>query len=90
MPISYVLRAFSRDVILTSVVVCAGPPGGVIGQGDKGVQTYEISPFRDSDDEDSEEEERRSQKPIPQWARYVQCASIERPPGTESEISSRF
>ncbi|KAG0612901.1 hypothetical protein M758_6G061200 [Ceratodon purpureus] len=47
----------------------AGPPGGVVGHGDKGVQSYEISPFRDSEDEDSDEEEKRSQKPIPQWAR---------------------
>ncbi|KAG0569010.1 hypothetical protein KC19_6G058800 [Ceratodon purpureus] len=47
----------------------AGPPGGVVGHGDKGVQSYEISPYRDSEDEDSDEEEKRSQKPIPQWAR---------------------
>ena len=47
----------------------AGPPGGVIGHGDKAVQSYEVSPFRDSEDEDSDEEEKRSQKPIPQWAR---------------------
>lgn len=47
----------------------SGPPGGVIRQGDKGLQSYEISPYRDSEDEDSDEEEKRSQKPIPQWAR---------------------
>jgi hypothetical protein len=41
----------------------------VIGHGDKAVQSYEVSPFRDSEDEDSDEEEKRSQKPIPQWAR---------------------
>lgn len=53
--------------------VFSGPPGGMIGAEDKGLQSYEISPFRDSEDEDSEEEEKRSQKPIPQWARYVHC-----------------
>lgn len=53
------------------LVNLSGPPGGVIRQGDKGLQSYEISPYRDSEDEDSDEEEKRSQKPIPQWARCV-------------------
>ena len=64
----------SSDNIYTKLLYLflafSGPPAGIGVQGDTGVQSYEISPFRDSSDEDSEDEQERSQKPIPQWARY--------------------
>lgn len=49
-----------------------------------GLQSYDISPFRDSSDDDSEDENKRPQKMIPQWARYwfeaIVCDIITSPP----------
>ena len=64
------LHIYIRGFCTYCSIAFSGPPGGMGVLGDISLQSYEISPFRDSSDEDSEDEQKRSQKPIPQWARY--------------------